>query len=210
MTNGVTSHVANVSANSVANGVAQFDVSEFNRLVGAYFAYRDEHPYDSRTWKTSGDLAKGCRDVLKSIAGQLEALVARILEDEDLDVGFRMHISRGAGIFPKIPSILVLFDGEKPTNGVYPEFRFLENHAGWYVACVESAMQPQGDFAQRFCRADALDEDVRSRLRDMGLKNVGHTSMPPLIVDRGKDIDESRLVDGLRRAIGVWRAFRRP
>lgn len=214
VSNSVSNSVANVLTNSVANGagnsVAQFDASEFNRLLGAYFAYRDEHPYDSRTWKTSGELAKGCRDVLKSIADQLEALVARILEDEGLDVGFRMHISRGAGIFPKIPSILVLFDGEKPTNGVYPEFRFLENHAGWYVACVESARHPQGDFAQRFCRTDALDEDVRNRLRDMGFKNVGHTSMPPLIIDRGKDVDEDRLVDGMRRAIGIWRAFRRP
>lgn len=196
--------------NIPANGVTQFDVSEFNRLVGAYFAYRDKHPYSVGTWKTGGELAKGCRDILKSIAVQLEALVARILEDEGLDAGFSMHVSRGAGIFPKVPSILVLFDGERPTNGVYPEFRFLGNHAGWYVACVESVKHPQGDFAQRFCRADALDEDGRNRLRDVGFRNFGHTSMPPLVMERGKDVDEDCLVEGLRRAIGIWRAFRRP
>ncbi len=208
---GSGAHLRNADSrggNVPANGVTQFDVSEFNRLVGAYFAYRDEHPYSVSTWKTSGELAKGCRDILKSIAVQLEALVARILEDEGLDAGFSMHISRGAGIFPKVPSILVLFEGERPTNGVYPEFRFLENHSGWYVACVESAKHPQGDFAQRFCRADALNEDGRNRLRDVGFKNVGHTSMPPLIVERGKDVDEDCLVGGLRRAIGIWRAFR--
>lgn len=126
----------------------QFDIQTFKSKVREFKELKAKHtPYNGEEWRTNSTEedkpARACVKILESIKDTLENVRA-----EWKLKGATIHISKGAGYFPKVPWIGILFEGEKPTEGVYPAFGFYED--GFIVSCTASFARPQPEF-QKLC-----------------------------------------------------------
>lgn len=127
--------------------MSRFNIEKFKEALQQFKELKAKNtPYDCEKWKTnSGEensLADRCVKILESIKNTLAEVSAEWKMD-----GAEIYVCKGAGYFPKVPWIGILFSGEKPTDGVYPVIGFYED--GLAIGCVESFSRPQGDFWKR-------------------------------------------------------------
>lgn len=136
--------------------MSQFDIEKFKDALQQLMALKAK-PYDHKEWKTNGSLADQCSKILESIKETLSDVSAEWgMADAEI------YVSKGASYFPKVPWIGILFEGEKPTDGVYPVIVFHKD--GVIVACTESIANPQADFSSRCYTA----EEIEKRMTDDG------------------------------------------
>ena len=183
----------------------KFEINEFKRLLNEYFALKQcTEPYNYREWFTDGENAVRCKKILRLMCDQLKNLI----EDHGLSSGlsYNVDFSKGAGRFPRAPWLAVLFGKETAKNGVYPVVGL--QSTSWYVGCVDSFENPQGDFSCRYnFNLQKTDAEIRA-LKEAGMKNISHVALMPSIFKKEHDITENELVDALRKAIGIYCEFR--
>lgn len=184
--------------------MSQFDIEKFK---DALFKFKElkAKPYDHNEWKTNGSLADQCSKILESIKETLSDVSAEWgMADAEI------YVSKGAGNFPKDPWIGILFEGEKPTDGVYPVLGFYED--GLTICCVESFSQPQADFSSRCYTA----EEIEKRMTDDGKailpyvdEHVVRDSMTWLSYDDVEAMTADKIKMSLRLAIEERQNYRK-
>lgn len=141
--------------------------------------------------------ARACVKILESIKDTLENVRA-----EWKLKGATIHISKGAGYFPKVPWIGILFKGEKPADGVYPVFWLYED--GLTIACVESFTRPQVDFPRSCDLSKGTDPGARHTSVHMAKGSV--TWIP---YDGLGKLTASSIEKAVRKAIDAYHAYRK-
>lgn len=134
----------------------EFNIRRFKDALLRFKALKAEHPsYNYKEWKMDSTdmecLARRCTEILEDI----KATLADVRVEWGM-ADVNIYVCRGAGYFPKIPWIGLLFRGEKPTDGVYPALGLYEG--GMAVGCVESFSRPQGDFWKRCFTPQEIDD----------------------------------------------------
>lgn len=119
----------------------QFDIQKFKDALSEFKNLKTANtPYECEMWKTNstkrGGLADQCMKILDNVKKTLEGVRAEWGMDKA-----KIYVSKGAGYFPKVPWIGIMFNDDKPNDGVYPALGFYEE--GLAVGCVESFFQPQ-------------------------------------------------------------------
>ena len=178
--------------------MAEFDIAKFNELIREYYKFRSEHPYHYLDWRTNGENAKKCKNILDNLAVQLKILVGEFVAD----VKFDIRVSKGASYFPKSPWIGVMFEGEKAKNGVYPVFSFNEEDRGFLVGCVDSIANPQPNF-QKYCFTS--DE-----IRKLGspISYDEHLAKNAKWFPAESDVKREELSEAFRNAIEIRNQYR--
>lgn len=183
----------------------RFEINEFKRLLNKYFDLKQRtEPYNYREWFTDGENAVRCKEILGLMCNQLKNLI----EDHGLGSGLSCNVdySKGAGRFPRAPWIAVLFGKETAKNGVYPVIGL--QSTSWYVGCVDSFANPQGDFSYRYNFSYRKTDAEMRALKEFGMNDFGHIALMPCIFKKEHDFTENELVEALRKAIGIYCEFR--
>lgn len=179
-----------------------FDLQTFKEALRKFKDLKAKHKtYNGYEWKTNSTdenaPARKCAEILDSIKKTL----ADVSAEWGLK-GAKIHISKGAGYFPKVPWIGILFEGEKPADGVYPVFWLYED--GLTIACVESFTRPQVDFP-RLCDL-SKDTDPCARHTSIHMAKGSVTWIP---YDALVKLTVSSIEKAVRKAIDVYHAYRK-
>lgn len=181
-----------------------FDINEFNNLLQRYCELKRAHtPYICYDWVTDGKLVEECLRILMPMGELVNIFLEKYVKDGH---SFVVRISRGCRYFPKYPWIAVLFNDEKPSQGVYPHISLRETC--WYVGCCDSKWKPQGDFSKRYYW------DVKKRidcsiLRKNGIRNETHLALLPQIFQYGENVSVEMLRNAFELAITTYSDFRK-
>ena len=176
----------------------KIDDNALNSRIRAYYEYRRSHPYYYKEWTTNSEVVIGCKKILDAIADHIKKIVTQIVGDRI----FTIKVSQGASYFPKVPWIGLMFEGETPTDGVYPVIVFFEK--GLVVGCVESLMKPQRDFSAKFGFSLEKLETSNNRLCEYADEHMSYESS---FFDLN-EIDFDKLNKSLQTAIEVYDRYR--
>lgn len=188
--------------------MGKYNDKKINDLINSYYEYKDQHPYRGAEWRTNSENARTCVNILT----QIGELIRQLINEENLVRGYQyeVHVSRGAGYFPRSPWVGFLFNNERPTRGVYPVFGFFGDDAGCYFACTRSFNGEEGFV--RFCDMANVTEEVAARWDRIGFETHERvaTCFPgsPLVKPRGERIVRSELVQAIKRTFDAYARYR--
>lgn len=131
-----------------------FPVDEFRSVMNDFVCLKKKYSkYNYQEWKTNLSDDNSPTNQCKKILGRLKELLEIVLENlsvQDAEV----YTCKGASYFPKVPWVGIMFEGENPTDGVYPVLSLYDD--GFIVGCVESISRPQLNFASRCYSAEEI------------------------------------------------------
>lgn len=187
----------------------QFDIQKFREVMSEFCALKTANtPYDRETWKTNSSEEDGparkCIAILESVKGFL----ADVSAEWGMD-GAKIHVSKGAGYFPKVPWIGILFKNEKPTDGVYPALGFYED--GFIVSCTASFARPQSQFLKRCYTKEEiklLKADNGESISEYVNIRTAKDSITWFAYRDDAKLTEDRIKEALRKAIDVYHGYR--
>lgn len=177
------------------------DGNAINNSIRAYYDYRKNHPYHHKEWRTNSNVVADCKQILNTIADYVKTIVTQIIGDRS----FTIKVSQGASYFPKTPWIGVMFEGETPTNGVYPVIAFYDD--GFIIGCVESLMKPQRDFSAKFGFSLETLSKLKTENDRLHEHADEHMSNESSFFDPS-EVDFDKLSKSLETAIKVYDQYR--
>lgn len=187
----------------------QFDIEKFKKALQQFTELKAKHtPYNGEEWKTNSSKkdnpAGECVEILEAIK--------KTLADVSAEWGMadaEIYVSKGAGYFPKVPWIGILFKGERPTDGVYPALGFYED--GFIVSCTASFSRPQPEF-QKLCykrgEIKLLKADNGESISEYVNVRTAKDSVTWFPYDALAKTSASAIENAVRKAIDVHYAYR--
>ena len=131
-----------------------FTVDEVRSVMKDFVCLKKKYStYNYQEWKTNLSDDNSHSNQCKKILGRLKELLEIVLENlsvQDAEV----YTCKGASYFPKVPWVGIMFEGENPTDGVYPVLSLYDD--GFIVGCMESISRPQLNFASRCYSAEEI------------------------------------------------------
>lgn len=135
-----------------------FSIDEFRSAMNDFVHLKKMYPtYHFQEWKTNLSDDNSPSNQCKKVLERLKDLLEIVLTDLSVQ-NAKVYTCKGASYFPKVPWIGIIFEGETPTDGVYPVLSLYDD--GFIVGCMESISRPQLNFASR-CYSDEEIEKGR-------------------------------------------------
>lgn len=187
--------------------MSSFTIEEFRSAMNDFISLKGMYsPYNYQEWKTNltetESPANRCKRVLERLKGQIESILEKLAVK-----GAQVYCCKGASYFPKIPWLGVMFEGEAPTDGVYPVLSLYAD--GFIIGCVESIKRPQRDFVSR-CYSFEEIEDGRKK-NDAFFKSIDeHCSKKSrwFPFARLNDISAQEIESAIHSAIEDYKDYR--
>ena len=181
-------------------------MNDFNKLLQQYYEFKKQHPYDYREWRTNGETAQKCKDILEKLASYIHSFLVQngILCEGD----FSVESASGSGYYPKSPWIGIFKNGECATDGVYPVLGFYKDSEGCFIGCVESFTNPQFAFQNEYCSNDGCSQDEEELLKKTGLYDDNHLARMPKVFKASSEISDDCLMGALKSALEIHEKYR--
>ena len=184
-----------------------FPIDEFRSVMNDFVCLKKKYStYNYQEWKTNLSNDNSPSNQCNKILGRLKELLEIVLENLSVQ-NAKVYTCKGASYFPKVPWVGIMFEGETPTDGVYPVLSLYDD--GFIVGCVESISRPQLNFSSRCYSAEEIKNGLESGVQWFNYVDE-HCSKKCqwFSFERIDEITALQIEDSFRSAIKEYRDYK--